>query len=404
MLRRDFQPNNFDPHRDEGILLAYRDGELPPKKAQAVKRHLAQCWDCSTRLRELEEAIAWLLVAEPPPEEYETPPMVMALNELRGRMVRLREDFSWSHARWCWRHGWAMAWILVFGALVSIGSLLYLSRTAIEPKVSAAEIIHRIREAERVRLFTPNKIIHQRLRYEQKKALPQMPLPNGTYWIERWWDNTSTPRRMVYRMRDVTGRLVSGTWIFADGASVRYEQYTTSGQPQVLYGPSFKTIRRYIQRFPARRRADLESLLSLAEQNLEVYEQTSLTRWQRFLEEIRTGQVKGHVQRSRINSQPVYILTVDRVDDTRGPYRWVATVSSPDFRVLEASVFAPPSRGTYEMKWTEIEFETIPPEQVDPGVFSLDSLPEKAAHRSLTIAEGIQQLEDNAKRWLPHKK
>jgi hypothetical protein len=47
-----------DPHCSYEDLLLAADAELPPAKAESVRSHVASCWTCRTRMREIEEAIA----------------------------------------------------------------------------------------------------------------------------------------------------------------------------------------------------------------------------------------------------------------------------------------------------------------------------------------------------------
>ena len=48
---------NESLHIDEGELLLAADGELSPRKMAQIRKHLASCWPCRTRLREIEGAI-----------------------------------------------------------------------------------------------------------------------------------------------------------------------------------------------------------------------------------------------------------------------------------------------------------------------------------------------------------
>jgi anti-sigma factor RsiW len=45
-------------HLSDEELLLFADGELPARRVSQVDMHLAACWDCRSRLRELEETIA----------------------------------------------------------------------------------------------------------------------------------------------------------------------------------------------------------------------------------------------------------------------------------------------------------------------------------------------------------
>ena len=48
-----FEPSHVS---DEELLLS-ADGELPSKRASAVRRHLETCWECRTRVADFEGAI-----------------------------------------------------------------------------------------------------------------------------------------------------------------------------------------------------------------------------------------------------------------------------------------------------------------------------------------------------------
>lgn len=45
-------------HPDEAELLRFCDGELPPREASRVERHLEACWECRTQLEDIQKAIS----------------------------------------------------------------------------------------------------------------------------------------------------------------------------------------------------------------------------------------------------------------------------------------------------------------------------------------------------------
>lgn len=45
-------------HLADQDLLLWADGELPPRRAAAIARHLSACWTCRARMTELEHTIA----------------------------------------------------------------------------------------------------------------------------------------------------------------------------------------------------------------------------------------------------------------------------------------------------------------------------------------------------------
>src|SRR5258706_1838972 len=50
--------SSFPSHPDDGLLLRHFDGELNGRQAKQVERHLAACWQCRTRVEELQNTVA----------------------------------------------------------------------------------------------------------------------------------------------------------------------------------------------------------------------------------------------------------------------------------------------------------------------------------------------------------
>lgn len=50
--------NPSAPHPDEAELLRFCDGELPPREAARIERHLEACWECRTQLEDIQKAIS----------------------------------------------------------------------------------------------------------------------------------------------------------------------------------------------------------------------------------------------------------------------------------------------------------------------------------------------------------
>src|SRR5215470_17007238 len=47
----------FDSHISDHQLLSEADGELSPREAKRVERHLASCWTCRARKQEIENTV-----------------------------------------------------------------------------------------------------------------------------------------------------------------------------------------------------------------------------------------------------------------------------------------------------------------------------------------------------------
>src|SRR5215471_14660960 len=47
-----------DTHPTDQDLIFAADGELPIRRAERLRRHLADCWECRVRAQELERAIS----------------------------------------------------------------------------------------------------------------------------------------------------------------------------------------------------------------------------------------------------------------------------------------------------------------------------------------------------------
>jgi Putative zinc-finger len=45
-------------HPDEGLLVRYIDGELRPRRAREIERHLAACWQCRAETEGLQQVVS----------------------------------------------------------------------------------------------------------------------------------------------------------------------------------------------------------------------------------------------------------------------------------------------------------------------------------------------------------
>lgn len=87
-----------DCHLTDEVLVRLADGELPLREAKEARAHLAACWDCRTRLGDLESAIGAFVHAHHASFDPELPPAEGPRALLRAR---LRESRPISRARRC---------------------------------------------------------------------------------------------------------------------------------------------------------------------------------------------------------------------------------------------------------------------------------------------------------------
>lgn len=86
-------------HWIRSVLVAYLDGELKPRTAQAVRRHLERCEHCRAQARLLEESWRLLDQVPPPPIRSGFTARMMARiveeKELEALEARLRPHRLW---------------------------------------------------------------------------------------------------------------------------------------------------------------------------------------------------------------------------------------------------------------------------------------------------------------------
>jgi hypothetical protein len=91
-----------DPHISDQDLLLFVDGEIQPKGKAAVETHLEACWECRTRLLELQKTIADFVHAHHAQFDSSLPPIDGPLAILRAQIqqINARPKKSLFHA---WR-------------------------------------------------------------------------------------------------------------------------------------------------------------------------------------------------------------------------------------------------------------------------------------------------------------
>jgi Putative zinc-finger len=120
---------NKEWHASPQELLLLADGELPSRPASRVRAHLAACWDCRTRMAEIERTIADFICIPHQAFESELPPIARPRALLKARLAELAAEHPGSR----WRRlrlqssafAFTFAWILVvlLGARTVLNSI-----------------------------------------------------------------------------------------------------------------------------------------------------------------------------------------------------------------------------------------------------------------------------------------
>jgi len=164
-LRRLMQETQHPP--DER-LLAYADGELKPRTAGRVKKHLEACWACRARLGEFERVSAAVVRCQDSVllKEENLPPG--GWRAFHGRLVRLAAaQAELGKPRLAGRPRLALR-LAGIAAVVALGAWLRFSSV---PVVSAEEILKRAETAETEMIReTRTSIVRHRLRVLRTSA------------------------------------------------------------------------------------------------------------------------------------------------------------------------------------------------------------------------------------------
>ncbi len=169
-------------HLSDEELLVYLDGELDARHAARVKRHLEGCWDCRSRLRQMEEAIEALsrwrparlhAEMEPPPKGWREFPI--RLEQLAASPVEADSTSRRMPGRRVWKLAGAAAavaalalWLPEFGGF----------------RLSAKELIAAmIRREAAVAAGVENAVLHRTVRVS---CTPPEFVPPGPKILENW--------------------------------------------------------------------------------------------------------------------------------------------------------------------------------------------------------------------------
>src|SRR5882672_3300640 len=95
--------SSLQSHPDDEMLLRHFDGELSGRDAKQVQRHLAACWQCRTRVEELQGTVAECMRYRKQVLETHLPPPPAAWSDLPFSLVEAESvGVSWAAraARW----------------------------------------------------------------------------------------------------------------------------------------------------------------------------------------------------------------------------------------------------------------------------------------------------------------
>jgi hypothetical protein len=120
-----------DPHLSDEELLLLSDGELRPRRARRIQRHLACCWECRTRAAEFEHAIAEFVHAHRAGFDAQLPPAA-------GPRALLRARLAESGRTTTSKRGWGP-----FGWVVSARSLGAIAAAAVLSVAGSWTWVHR---------------------------------------------------------------------------------------------------------------------------------------------------------------------------------------------------------------------------------------------------------------------
>jgi hypothetical protein len=85
MLNENFHPSDQD-------LLQFSDGELATRRATQIRRHLAACWDCRTRMANLEGTIGDFMQMHRETLDSQLPPTAGPRAQLKARLTELTQS------------------------------------------------------------------------------------------------------------------------------------------------------------------------------------------------------------------------------------------------------------------------------------------------------------------------
>jgi hypothetical protein len=114
-------------HLSDQDLLRAADGELPRRRAREIEKHLASCWTCRTRLREIEATIADFIHFHRGTLDSQLPPATGSRALLKAQLAELAAKpamRAWPQLLQFIRTGRAVAFICTVLILVASGDVL----------------------------------------------------------------------------------------------------------------------------------------------------------------------------------------------------------------------------------------------------------------------------------------
>ena len=93
MLNENLHPSDQD-------LLQLADGELPARRATRIREHLAACWNCRTRMAEIEGTIGEFMRMHRQTLDPQLPPMAGPRALLKARLAELAQGAHSDRRRW----------------------------------------------------------------------------------------------------------------------------------------------------------------------------------------------------------------------------------------------------------------------------------------------------------------
>ncbi|HTU47647.1 MAG TPA: zf-HC2 domain-containing protein [Bryobacteraceae bacterium] len=112
-------------HLSDRELLLAADGELSARDSERVESHLAACWTCRTRQREIEAAIGDFVRMHRQNFETQIPPADGPRALLKARMAQLAHTQRRPWLEWLPSIPWKWSWAIL-GAICALGAMTYL--------------------------------------------------------------------------------------------------------------------------------------------------------------------------------------------------------------------------------------------------------------------------------------
>src|SRR5579863_7363426 len=122
-----------ESHPSDQELVMAADGELSPSRAAAVREHLASCWSCRARMKEIEAAITDFVHLHHRQFDSKLPPVAGPRALLRARLTELAAESEMSFRAWLLglrrRRAYRSGFVAVLGVLavvmaIGLGSLV----------------------------------------------------------------------------------------------------------------------------------------------------------------------------------------------------------------------------------------------------------------------------------------